>query len=95
MLLESLRKWPPAALTDRKCVKSYTIQPVSPSENPLTLNPGELITIPIRSIHHDDKYFSDPDTFDPERFNDENKTKIKEGVYIPFGIGPRHCIGNY
>lgn len=39
------------------------------------------------------KYFPDPEKFDPERFNDENKNDIMAGTFIPFGIGPRNCIG--
>nr|XP_023020268.1 cytochrome P450 9e2-like [Leptinotarsa decemlineata] len=36
----------------------------------------------------------DPDRFDPERFNEENKDKINSYTYLPFGIGPRNCIGS-
>jgi cytochrome P450 family 9 len=51
------------------------------------------IVISTISLHRDPQYFSDPDRFDPERFNDENKGKILPGTYLPFGIGPRNCIG--
>jgi cytochrome P450 len=56
---------------------------------------GVDVTVPITSLHYDPRYFSDPDRFDPERFNDENKAKILPGTYLPFGIGPRNCIGRY
>lgn len=40
----------------------------------------------------DPKYFPDPDRFDPERFNDENKKSIVQGSYLPFSMGPRNCV---
>lgn len=51
------------------------------------------MNIPIWSLHRDPKYYDDPEKFDPERFYDENKHKIKPYTYLPFGIGPRNCIG--
>lgn len=53
-----------------------------------------MILYPIYSIQHDEKYFPKPEKFDPERFSDENKHTIKPGTYVPFGIGPRNCIGS-
>ncbi|KAG5895436.1 hypothetical protein JTB14_037595 [Gonioctena quinquepunctata] len=50
--------------------------------------------IPILGFHRDPKYFPDPELFDPERFSDENKGNIDPNVYIPFGLGPRNCIGS-
>lgn len=44
---------------------------------------------------HDPKYYPDPETFNPERFSDDNKTNIEPITYLPFGIGPRNCIGLY
>lgn len=55
---------------------------------------GDPIWIPIWSIQRDPQYFPNPEKFDPERFNDENKQKIDPYTFLTFGIGPRSCIGN-
>jgi len=49
---------------------------------------------PSYAIHHNPEYFPDPDKFDPERFSDEDKDNILSYTYLPFGDGPRKCIGN-
>nr|AZR39445.1 cytochrome P450 [Agasicles hygrophila] len=94
VLSETLRKWPNAIAVDRVCTKPYIIEPATPNEKPLYIKEGTLIWFPIYAIHHDPEYYSDPDKFDPERFSDENKGNIDPYKYIPFGIGPRNCIGN-
>nr|WCC58103.1 cytochrome P450 [Pharsalia antennata] len=91
---EALRKWPIALATDRVCTKPYTIQPTRPDEKPLYLEKGEVLWLPIYGMHHDPEHFPDPERFDPERFSDENKGKIKPYTYFPFGLGPRNCIGS-
>ncbi|KAF5304088.1 hypothetical protein FQA39_LY01873 [Lamprigera yunnana] len=94
VISETLRVWPPPFLLNRKCVKPYTIEPKIPNETAFVVEPGTDIIIPVIALHNNQKYFKDPHTFDPERFNDENKTNINQYSYLPFGIGPRHCIGN-
>lgn len=91
---ESLRMWTPAILTDRKAVRPYTIPAREPGEKDLHLEQGTICSVPIYNIHRDERYYPNPNKFDPERFNDENKNKILPGTYLPFGIGPRNCIGN-
>lgn len=91
VICESLRKWPPAPLTDRLCIKDYTYD--DGDELRFTFEKGHAFWIPIYGIHHDAEYYPEPDKFDPERFSDENKDNILPGTYIPFGIGPRNCIG--
>ncbi|KAK5641584.1 hypothetical protein RI129_010131 [Pyrocoelia pectoralis] len=91
---EALRKWPSAVVTDRLCVKPYTIQPEREGEKPLDLKKGDLISIIMYGMHWDENYFPNPERFDPERFNSENKRNIAPYTYIPFGVGPRSCIGN-
>ena len=49
--------------------------------------------IPTYAFHHDPEFFPDPEKFDPERFSEENKHKINPLAYMPFGAGPRNCIG--
>ncbi|KRT83704.1 cytochrome P450 [Oryctes borbonicus] len=91
---ETLRKWPAAIGTDRVCSKPFTIEPQLPHEKPIHLKPGEIVFVPINGIHRDPQYFANPDMFDPERFSDENKDNIKPYTYMPFGLGPRNCIGS-
>ncbi|KAJ9573565.1 hypothetical protein L9F63_009050 [Diploptera punctata] len=90
VLSETLRIHSPAVMTDRKCVKTYNL----PTEPAYTLHPGDIVWIPVHGLHRDPEFFPDPDKFDPERFSEENKDKIKPFTYLPFGSGPRNCIGN-
>lgn len=74
--------------------KTYEIQAENHDEPPLILEPGTVIMIPIAGLQRDPKNFENPDKFDPERFSPENRTKIDPYTYLPFGVGPRNCIGN-
>ncbi|XP_076275225.1 cytochrome P450 9e2-like isoform X2 [Rhynchophorus ferrugineus] len=94
VITETLRKYPGLSATERVCVKPYTIEPVYPDEQPVHLNVGDIVFLPPYSLHHDPKYFADPEKFIPERFSDDNKTLINKYTYMPFGIGPRACIGS-
>ncbi|RZC39785.1 p450 domain containing protein [Asbolus verrucosus] len=50
--------------------------------------------MPTYAIHRDSQYFPDPERFNPERFSEENKGNIRPYTYLPFGSGPRNCIGS-
>lgn len=91
---EALRKYPPTIIAERVCVKKFELPPSEPGCNSVTVNPGDAIWFSLLGIHYDPKYFPNPEKFDPERFNAENKHKIDPYTYFPFGLGPRKCIGN-
>lgn len=88
-----MRKYPIGAV-ERKCIKPFTITPKLPNEKSLKINKGDVLWVPISGLHWDPKYYENPDVFDPERFNEENKKKIKACTYLPFGIGPRACVAS-
>jgi cytochrome P450 len=50
--------------------------------------------VPIYAIHRHIRRWRDPDAFDPSRFSPENEAKLERYQYMPFGAGPRICIGN-
>uniref|UniRef100_A0A182Q8G5 Cytochrome P450 n=1 Tax=Anopheles farauti TaxID=69004 RepID=A0A182Q8G5_9DIPT len=90
---ETLRKWPPNPATDRMCNKDYTV--VGEDGQPdIVIPQGAMVSIPAAGLHHDPRYYPDPDRFDPERFNETNRQSIPLGAYIPFGLGPRNCIAS-
>lgn len=91
---EIQRKWPIGVFLDRICTKPYTIQPVEPGESPVQLNVGDSVWLPVQGIHRDPMYYKNPNKFDPERFSDENQRNIRPATYLPFGAGPRNCIGS-
>ncbi|KAK4879222.1 hypothetical protein RN001_007368 [Aquatica leii] len=59
----------------------------------LTIEKGTPIVISIYGLHYNEKYFSNPFKFDPERFNEDNIGHIENCTYLAFGDGPRNCIG--
>ncbi|EFA12854.2 cytochrome P450 6j1 [Tribolium castaneum] len=85
---EVLRKYPVVPFLDRKCNTTYTI----PDTN-VTIDKDTPIFIPSLALHYDPQYFPNADIFDPERFSSNNKTGIDSFAYLPFGEGPRNCIG--
>jgi cytochrome P450 family 6 len=54
---------------------------------------GTPFVIPIIAIHHDERYWKNPNVFDPKRFTPEEVAKRPNLAFMPFGEGPRNCIG--
>ncbi|XP_058837441.1 probable cytochrome P450 9f2 [Topomyia yanbarensis] len=88
---ETLRLWT-NPMSDRLCVKDYHLDDGQGLR--FTIDKGTCVWFPIYGIHHDPKYYPNPEKFDPERFNDANRANINMSTYLPFGIGPRNCIGS-
>ncbi|OAD56185.1 Cytochrome P450 9e2 [Eufriesea mexicana] len=91
---EVMRIYPIAAMLDRLCVKSFELPPALPGGKPFTINPGMNVWVPIVPIQMDPKYYEKPEKFDPERFIEDEKKIVNSGAFMPFGVGPRMCIGN-
>ncbi|KAH8267111.1 hypothetical protein KR018_005956 [Drosophila ironensis] len=90
---ESLRKWTIAAATDRSCSKDYTLTD-DEGNKVFDFKVGDRLMIPISGLHWDERFFPEPQKFDPERFSEERKNDMVPYTYLPFGAGPRNCIGN-
>ncbi|CAG9858620.1 unnamed protein product [Phyllotreta striolata] len=90
---EGLRKNFIAANLSKLCTEDYTYTSTSPNFKQMTvkLKAGDRVAIPVMGLHHDPKYFDDPEKFKPERFL--KKENIQSFTHLPFGEGPRICIG--
>lgn len=83
---ETLRLYPPAWYVEREALEDDVI-------NDIPIEKGLIIASSIYSLHRNPKYWENPDTFDPDRFSPENKAKHVQSSYMPFGAGPKLCIG--
>jgi cytochrome P450 len=87
VLKETLRLYPSAwILTFREPVADLEI-------GGYTIKKGSVVTISPHILHHDPRYFPEPERFLPERFAPSAEKQIPKGAYLPFGIGGRMCIG--
>ncbi|XP_011706843.1 PREDICTED: cytochrome P450 9e2-like, partial [Wasmannia auropunctata] len=84
VISEALRKYPPQIFLDRLCAKKYELSPAQPGCKNVIVEPNNVVLFPVYGIHHDPKYFPNPDKFDPERFSEENKDNILPYTYLPF-----------
>lgn len=85
---ESLRKFPPGASLIRSVTKDYHVP-----DSQIVLKKGTTVLASIYGIHHDPDIYPNPENFDPDRFSHENSSKRHSMAFIPFGEGPRVCIG--
>lgn len=83
---EAMRLFPPAPLIPRIANEATTLGGVAVPK-------GKPVYVPVYAIHRHEKLWSRPDVFDPDRFEPERARKIPRGAYLPFGAGPRICIG--
>lgn len=91
---ETLRMYPPGYILTRVCSKNYLIPAKKSYEKvDLVIDKDTTILIPVIGVHMDPEYFPSPDRFDPDRFSEANKCNIVPGSFMPFGSGPRSCIG--
>lgn len=83
---EAMRLYPPAPIMNRIAVEASEF-------GGKRIAPGTIIVIPVYAIHRHRKLWGDPDRFDPTRFAAEREAGYARTQFMPFGFGPRICIG--
>jgi cytochrome P450 len=86
VMKESMRLYPPAGIMSRMLTKPTGI-------GDETFGVGTILVFPIYAIHRHKKLWKDPDRFDPTRFTPEQEKTHARAQFMPFGFGPRLCIG--
>jgi cytochrome P450 family 6 len=92
MFTETLRKYPILPFLQRMSSSDYEL-PAPTGNGTITLPAGTGVYIPVLALHHEPTYYPEPENFDPDLFTEENKRTRPNYTYIPFGEGPRMCIG--
>lgn len=84
---ETMRLYPPAPLIARVVAREIAVGGV-------TLPAGSIVYVPIHAVHRHKALWTDPERFDPDRFAPDAVRARHRFAYLPFGAGPRICIGS-
>jgi cytochrome P450 len=87
VILESMRLYPPVWEFDRQAVADDVI-------DGYPVPAGSMVGVCPFALHRDPRHWVNPEGFEPERFAPERVASRSKYVYLPFGAGPRLCIGN-
>lgn len=85
---EALRLYPPLTILVRQVLEEVTLEGV-------TVPAGRIVFVPVWALHRSASVWKDPLRFDPDRFLPEREQGRHRAAWLPFGIGPRVCIGNH
>jgi cytochrome P450 len=89
VIQEALRLYPPFWMIDRVAVADDRVGDVA-------IPRGSMVIVYVYGAHHAPLYWQNPENFDTERFTKANEKLHTPFTYLPFGAGPRGCIGgNY
>src|SRR5579862_9335657 len=89
VIQEALRLYPPFWMVDRMALSDDRV-------GDLAIPRGSTVVVFVYGAHHAPQHWENPESFDPERFNKANEKLHTPFAYLPFGAGPRGCIGgNY
>jgi cytochrome P450 len=85
---EAMRLYPPAYAFSRRALRDVEIDGYQVPK-------GRVVLIAPYTLHRREEYYPEPEKFDPERFTTEREKQLPRSAYLPFGAGPRICIGMY
>jgi cytochrome P450 len=88
VIQEALRLYPPFWMIDREAVSDDSVGDV-------VIPRGSTVIVYVYGAHHAPRYWQNPETFDPERFAKEEIKLRTPFTFLPFGGGPRVCIGQH
>ena len=86
VIMESMRLYSPVSIVGREVMESFEL-------GGATINAGDRVLVAIHAVHHNPNNWSDPERFDPDRFAPEQMKTRHRFAWLPFGAGPRICIG--
>ena len=87
VIQESMRLYPPAWVIGREALEADSI-------DGYPIKKGDQVMLTIFALHRQEAFWPNPERFDPERFTKEAIKSRQKHAYLPFGGGPRFCIGN-
>ena len=85
---EAMRLYPPAYALSRRALRDVEI-------DGYRVPKGRVVLLAAYTLHRREEYFPQAERFDPERFAPEREKQLPRYAYVPFGAGPRICIGQY
>ncbi|KAG5329969.1 CP6J1 protein, partial [Acromyrmex heyeri] len=88
---ETMRLVPAALLMKKRCTEEFELK--GSDGVVYRVPPGMKILISVQALHKDPQYWENPEEYDPERFNSDRKHNIDRFTFLPFGEGPRICVG--
>ncbi len=75
-------------MCERRAAEEYKL-----GDSGIELFKDQIVEITVFAMHYCEEFYPNPDKFNPDRFMPENRSQIKPYTYLPFGVGPRNCIG--
>lgn len=88
VIQEALRLYPPVWLLSRRAVGADEL-------GEFDVPAGTLVCVSPYILHRDERFWEEPERFDPDRFTEQRSTDRPDYAYIPFSGGPRHCVGRH
>ncbi|MBD3886062.1 cytochrome P450 [Phormidium tenue FACHB-886] len=86
IIKEAMRLYPPVTDLSREAIEDCEV-------GGYRIAKGTTLVMSQWVMHRHERYFAEPEKFDPERWADDFENQLPRGVYFPFGDGPRICIG--